>query len=156
MAHHVIEFDSECQSCDATGLYVGMGERSGAAVVCVYCKGTGKRHHRVEYDDFVDRRPRNNVKRVFQCNPGIAIGENDTIRLADFGGLDHTVWAAGEPFTDGTEMRRFTCPAWWYQTADYAQKPNWDECEWGRFSECQHFPDKAQCWARWDREHGNT
>lgn len=155
MAHHVIEFDSKCKACGATGLYMGMGERHGAAVVCEHCGGTGKQHHRIEYDDFNGRRPRDNVKRVFRCNPGISIGESDTVRLEDFGGLDYAAWTAGEPFVAGTEMRRFTCPGWWYQTADFIKKPNWNECRGARFSICPSFPNKAACWARWDREYGN-
>ena len=42
MGEHVIEFDCECESCKGTGLYVGMAEREGSAVVCHTCKGTGK------------------------------------------------------------------------------------------------------------------
>ena len=49
---HVIEFDEKCKSCKGTGLYVGLAERDGAAVVCHTCKGTGKHHVRIEYDDF--------------------------------------------------------------------------------------------------------
>jgi len=30
-----------CKSCSGTGLYSGMGERTGYAVVCLYCKGRG-------------------------------------------------------------------------------------------------------------------
>ena len=32
----------ECQACGGTGLYKGMAERDGAAVVCSCCNGTGK------------------------------------------------------------------------------------------------------------------
>lgn len=30
----------ECQACKGTGLYKGMAERDGAAVVCSHCHGT--------------------------------------------------------------------------------------------------------------------
>jgi len=38
----ILEGECECSACKGTGLYVGMAEREGAAVVCSRCKGTGK------------------------------------------------------------------------------------------------------------------
>jgi len=42
MSHHVVEFDEECPSCQATGLYKGMVESGGIIVQCSTCKGTRK------------------------------------------------------------------------------------------------------------------
>lgn len=42
MSEHIIKIECECNACKGTGLYVGMAERDGAAVVCYTCKGTGK------------------------------------------------------------------------------------------------------------------
>ena len=150
-----IEFNEVCQSCNGTGLYVGMAERDGAAVVCHDCRGTGchKFHHK--YEEFVIRKERSGVERVFQTNPGICIGRGNGHRLADFGGMPLKEWEQGLPFVAGTENRKFTCPCWWYQSADYDRKPEWKECEdmLGRtFSGCPHFGKKAECWARWDKE----
>lgn len=156
MSHHVIEFDEACKSCNSTGLYVGMGEHDGAAVVCLTCKGSGKHHVRIEYDDYNGRQHREGVKRVYQANPGISIGEKPgKLSLEDFGGIPYQDWLEGRSFERGTENRRFTCPAWWYQSADYERKPEWDEC-WGSlgrtFSDCPHFGEKAKCWKRFDDE----
>ena len=52
----------------------------------------------------------------------------------------------------GSEDRKSTCPAWWFQRADYGLKPRWDECKLGSFTACPSFKDKGACWARWDRE----
>ncbi|GAH55007.1 unnamed protein product, partial [marine sediment metagenome] len=41
---HTIEYDCECNDCKGTGLYTGMAEGDGFAVVCHACNGTGKRH----------------------------------------------------------------------------------------------------------------
>jgi hypothetical protein len=50
-------------------------------------------------------------------------------------------------------MRKYTCPAWWYQSADYKKKPNWKEClACGSFSSCKHFSIKQNCWDRFDKE----
>ena len=158
MTHHVIEIECRCQSCTGTGLYVGIAERDGAAVVCHTCKGTGCQHIKLEYDDFEGRQPRENVSRVYQANPGICIGTGNGHRLEDFGGLPYDDWLAGKPFIPGTENRRSTCPTWFYQCAGNDKKPQWDECfeSLGRtFSDCPSFCRKQDCWARWDREFGD-
>ena len=149
------ETDEKCQSCGGTGLYRGMAEGKGAAVVCAKCKGTGCHHFVHEWDEFKGRVTRENVQRVIAVNPGIGVGANEQYRLEDFGGMPYADWLDGKPFPEGSEMRRFTCPCWWYQGADYKRKPEWDEC-WKTlghtFSRCEFFENKVACWARWDRE----
>ena len=155
MADHAIEFDEQCKVCKGTGLYAGMGERNGFAVVCYECNGTGCHHVRIEYDDFKKRIPRNDVRRILQANPGIVCGTDNGHPIHAFGGMSYGEWVAGKQFEPGMEMREFTCPAWWYQRADYDKKPDWDECMAASvFSGCKYFADKAACWDRWDRENG--
>jgi len=130
-----------------------MAERDGFAVQCKACKGAGESTLHVDYDDFDGRLPRQGVFRVLECNPGICAGGT-----SNFGGMPYADWASGLPFPPGSEMREFTCPAWWYQSANYAKRPDWDECKenmgWS-FSKCRCFNNKAACWARWDKEHLN-
>ncbi|MFA5377068.1 MAG: hypothetical protein WC455_15055 [Dehalococcoidia bacterium] len=158
MTRHILELEAECKTCGASGLYVGMAERDGAAVVCSTCKGTGKQIIKVDYADFEERKlPAKLVARVFEVNPGIVIGEGTTkegkhFNLSDFGGMPFHDWLYGKPFPEKSEDRNFTCPAWWYQCANYNKKPKWDECGYGIFSECKHFPSKNRCWNRWDEE----
>lgn len=155
MSHHVFKQEAACDACKATGLYVGLAERDGSAVVCHRCKGTGEMTIRVEWDDFEGRKNRKGVRRVVEVNPGICIGEGNGHRLEDFGGLTYEAWKEGVPFGRHTENRNFTCPTWWYQSADYDKKPEWSECgdSLGRsFSQCPHFANKGTCWARFDRE----
>ena len=158
MAEHVIEYDAECTACNATGIYVGMGECDGAGVVCSRCGGTGKVHRTIKYKDFDAKVRRKDIKRVFKTNPGIGIGdgENKThgkFTLKDFGGMPYEDWFKDKPFPPKSEMRKFSCPAWWYQCADYSKKPNWDECiGCGAFSDCKNFKDKEKCWERFDEE----
>jgi hypothetical protein len=150
-----IELDVKCPDCGGTGLYVGMGEKIGAAIVCYKCNGTGKYHFVYQYEKFIKREDKTGIKRVYKCNPGICIGENDKIRLEDFGGVDYTQWIKNGKFPEKSEDRKYTCPAWWYQTSDYKKKPDWNEClPCGSFSNCDHFIDKAQCWDRFDKEQG--
>lgn len=157
MSQKTIQYRAECDSCNATGLYVGMGERDGAAVVCHYCKGSGSRDVTIKYRDFDGRKDRKGVTRVFQVNPGIGIGEDQSKRLtlASFGGMPYSDWKDGAKFERGDEMRKFTCPAWFYQCADSKLKPEWDECNaaLGRsFSQCPNFANKDACWRQFDRE----
>jgi hypothetical protein len=149
-----IEFDEKCQSCGGTGLYAGMGERDGAAVICHTCKGTGKHHFVHKYDEFVKRVQSRGIRRVLETNPGICVGEREGFcTLEDFGGMDYKAWSKGESFPEHSEMRKYTCPAWWYQSADYKRKPEWDQCiGCGSFSGCDYFKDKAKCWERFDKE----
>lgn len=150
-----IEFDESCKGCGGSGLYIGMAEKDGAAIVCHNCNGTGCYHFEHEYDPFEGRRkaPRNPVKRVYEANPGIVIGEDKGFKLEDFGGMPYEDWVEEKPFERGMENRKYTCPAWWYQSADYKRKPYWDECSCaGCFSSCKHFLNKEKCWERFDEE----
>jgi len=147
-----------CKSCGGTGLYSGMAERDGAAVVCHTCNGTGCDDYEFDYEEFVERKPAKKVKRVYETNPGIGIGEypKQNLKLEDFGGIPYEKWKEGKPFPEGSEMRQYTCPSWWYQGADYKKKPEWDECYQNlgnSFSHCKHFNTKDKCWKRFDIEY---
>jgi hypothetical protein len=154
-----IEFDEVCIACSGTGLYVGMGERDGAAVVCHDCKGTGCFHYVHEYEEFIERANKKGIKRVYQTNPGYCIGENEreNVHLIDFGGMPYFEWKDGNKFDDTMQMRKHTCPGWWYQTIDYDKKPDWAECFsnlGATFSKCKYFAEKEDCWAQSDIEQG--
>jgi len=159
----VFKVKEVCQNCGGTGLYRGMGEGEGAAVVCHTCDGTGCHDFEHSYEEFERRKEKRGVERVFLCNPGIGIGKGPTkegqmLSLSDFGGMPYKEWAAGMKFPKGHEMRKYTCPAWYYQSADYKKKPDWKECNetlGGYISDCKHFKCKAECWVRWDKENGN-
>lgn len=150
----VFTVKEECKSCQGTGLYQGMGEGPGFAVVCSTCKGTGCHEFVHKYRDFTSRKKREGVLRVLRTNPGICVGVAKNLTVTSFGGLSYEDWESGKPFCPGTEMRNFTCPAWWYQGADYDKKPKWDKClGGGTFSSCEYFCNKDACWREWDREH---
>jgi len=155
MSKITIEHDEVCPSCKGTGLYVGMGERNGAAVVCHKCNGTGCYRYVHTFEPFEKRRKREKVKRVYETNPGICIGEGRECRLEDFGGMPFEKWLEGKPFPKRSENRKYTCPAWWYQSADYDKKPRWDECiGCGSFSRCGSFSKKEKCWEKFDKMGG--
>ena len=150
-----IEFDELCKSCGGVGLYVGCCERDGIAVVCNTCNGTGKHHFIHEYEEFTEKKIREDIERVIQTSTGVIVGKiNDDISWV--GGMSYKDWFNGKKFEIGMEMRSRTCPAWYYQSVDYDRKPNWNECcSFGSFSSCVNFVDKHKCWERWDKEFGN-
>ena len=156
MSKHKIEFKEKCSACNGTGLYVGLADnntkRDGSAVICSKCKGSGEYLFVHEYEDLKERERRKDVERVFEVNPGIVIGTNNgALKLTDFGGMPYNDWLAGKPFPSKSENRKYTCPRWWYQLADYKKKPQWNECGavFGRsFFGCPHFKTKASCWNR--------
>jgi len=124
-------------------------------VVCHTCKGTGCERIVVDYEPFAGRLAPEGVFRVFEANPGIVIGRgpHGIYKLVDFGGQPVIDWLNGTPFPPKSENRAFTCPAWWYQSADYNKKPKWDECiGCGSFTNCAHFDSKEKCWERFDAE----
>lgn len=152
--------DVECRSCKATGLYRGMAERDGFAVVCGTCKGTGSEKIEIDYIEFKERKESGNVKRVLLCNPGIMIGINEErgFTYESFGGIPYDDWQNlknPKKFPSKTEDRNHTCPAWFWQTADYKRKPDWGECYdlFGTsFNKCKYFKEKDKCWKRFDNE----
>lgn len=146
----IIECIEECNECKGTGVYVGMAERAGFGVVCYKCNGTGKHHFRHEFKEFTSRKLKAGVKTIIETNPGICLGGE-----LNFGGMSYEDWLNGRKFEQGMEMREYTCPAWWYQTADYKKKPDWGWCHTslgGSFSQCEHFACKKGCWERFDKE----
>jgi len=149
-----LKIERQCTDCNGTGLYVGMAEHNGAAVVCHGCRGTGKEIIEIDNTPFTGRKERLDVKCVYQTNPGICMGTGNGHTLEEFGGMPYKEWALGLKFPKGSEMRKYTCPAWFYQSADYEKKPNWKECGGGSFSACSSFPNKEKCWKRWDKEFG--
>ncbi len=150
------ETEAKCEDCKGTGLYVGLAERDGMAVVCHTCKGTGCRKIIVNYEDFEGRKERKGIKRVIETNVGIITGEKDDLKLDHFGGMPYEDWKNGKIFPPKSEMRNFVCPAWWYQSANYDLKPNWEECiGWGTFSGCKCFLTKEKCWTKFDAEQLN-
>lgn len=157
MGHHVIEYDCQCKDCQGTGVYKGLGERDVFGVVCYHCDGTGKRHEKIEYDDFEGRKRIPGVTQMLECNPGIVAGINpeEGLTIESFGGMPYEDWFKGNPFPAKSEMRQFTCPAWWYQNTNYDLKPDWCHeygFHFGSFSTCPRFPNKELCWQRFDEE----
>ncbi len=146
-----VTVECECRACGGTGLYVGMCERDGAAIICSPCKGTGK--SKITYTPFEGRRePPEGVTRVFVTNPGIRLNPSETS-----GGVSLENWLLGaDPGVPGCEARGHSCPLLWYQSVDPDKKPDWEGCvSYGvALFDCPFFDTKSSCWAKWDKERG--
>lgn len=62
MADKIKTVRAKCDSCGGTGLYSGMCEGEGNAVVCLGCAGTGGMM--IRYEPFVDRKGRRDIETV--------------------------------------------------------------------------------------------
>jgi hypothetical protein len=110
MGRYIFDHDVECDYCKGTGLYKGMAEKGGAAVVCYQCEGTGERHIHIEYNKFKGRKIRTDVKRVYTTAAGyiitdenVVIPEEHTILRFSKAGIKYREWLDGgepEPIKD--------------------------------------------------------
>ena len=142
-----LEWTEECSKCGGNGLYVGMAERDGAAVVCRTCDGTGRVERRHEYYEFSGRREREDITQVYATSAGIVLAPNVV-----FGGVSYSEWKERPEsvYDRGVELRQHVCPKWWAQSVG-KPGPAWKPCvQVNRFSDCWYFGDKSACWAAWD------
>ena len=154
-----IEMTIQCQSCKGTGVYVGMAERDGAAVVCQNCKGTGKYNYKFEYEDFTGLKTRDDVTRVYKQSYGFIIAP----KVLDFKGhgeidmqkegVSYSEFIAGNM---PEHTKQLACPMLADQAACHRIKGFVEECErldgrclLGRsLSSCGNQPQKDSCWER--------
>jgi hypothetical protein len=74
---------TECQECGGTGLYRGMLEPKGTAVVCVRCIGTGCQY--ISYRPFTKRKTLKGVKKVYRVGGFFTPEkERDKMTIAEF------------------------------------------------------------------------
>lgn len=78
-----VKIEAECDSCSGTGLYSGMCEAKGEAVVCIRCGGTGKQI--VSVKTFSARHEKRGIKTVRRSRGGfIATGVGGTGRTITY------------------------------------------------------------------------
>jgi len=62
---------AECSACDGTGLYCGMCEATGTAVICIRCGGTGCEE--ISYKPFEGRKGRRGIQSVKWSRGGFIV-----------------------------------------------------------------------------------
>ncbi len=156
-----IELDIECQACKGTGIYVGMGERDGAGVVCHGCDGTGKYHRVFEYKEFNGRAKRDDVKRVYKSSYGYRFAPKK-MKFDRVGEIDLTQEGVSyAEFLEGKRpqhIREMACPMLADQSACHSMSgfTNMCDCAGRLITECPQYKDRATCWERFDKAAGEA
>jgi hypothetical protein len=149
-----------CTSCGGTGLYVGMAEREGAAVVCHKCNGTGCFEHEFKYVLFEERVLRKDVKRVFKTSCGYGHSAIDrtskegTVIEFSKAGVAYEDWLKGEK---PKPVKTLYCPYLWEnQNIQDSNHPCHKtlfstKCEDGlslgcSVTSCKFYGEKSKCW----------
>ena len=141
----------ECSRCNGTGLYIGMAEHNGAAVVCNSCKGLGETTF--SYNEFTGRKKRENVKRVYKGAYGYGISAEDvTTNEGKF--LPYSQYGCTyEEWLNGAEPKHIEflyCP-YMADNKGIGNEPL-ERCRYegrsicGLISDCKFYDDKATCW----------
>jgi hypothetical protein len=134
---YIIEGMVQCAECKGTGLYQGMAEHDGAAVVCYSCCGQGCKLVTLKFEKFTEREILEGVKRVYHTAGGYGISAKDVttregklIRFSEFG-CAYEEWLEGvapKPIED------LHCP---YQLG------------FGRLDNCKLRDSMDVCWKRY-------
>jgi len=141
-----------CHVCNGTGLYQGMAERDGCAVICTSCNPLGSGGYPITYEQFVERKklPKNKIKRVFKNSCGYVHSSKDTEGIAfSQSGCTYEEWLDGK---EPEPVRELYCPfEWTAQDRDMNGLYN-AKCEktlrtGSLISKCSCRDEKAVCWA---------
>lgn len=148
MTDTALTIEITCKSCHGTGLYVGLAERDGAAVVCSTCTGTGR--STFTYEPFTGRAAAPAGVTSVHVARGYMLGQGHP--RCD-GGLPISEWEPGKTVPADEQLY---CP-FLYTGQEWCAKP--ETPSWGgqpaapllagsRISDCKHWLDKADCWRR--------
>ena len=158
-----IRMNIECPSCSGTGLYVGMGEGKGTAVICHKCNGTGAFIYSYSYTIFKSRKVITNVKRVYLSGTGYRLGLGKINFLNGVGEIDMDKEGVSyNEFLNGEKpkhIKKLTCPMYVEQAKCHSIKGFIDECERlnngyiGNISSCKEYKQQniLYCWDRFER-----
>ena len=154
-----IEMKIECPACNGTGLYKGMGEGEGTAVVCHQCNGSGAYMYSYSYEDFTERKTKEGVDRVYLSGMGYRLGlgkiDFKNIGLIDMDkeGVSYSDFKNGKM---PQHIKKLACPMIADQGACHEIDGFVDECDrlglsWGRqITDCPKYAEKEQCWERFE------
>jgi len=160
-----IEMVIECPACEGSGVYNGIGEGDGLAVICYKCNGSGAYKYHYSYNEFTGRKIKEGILRVYKQGYGYKLGLG-TINFDMVGEVDMTSEGVSyQEFLDGKEpehIKKLACPMLADQGACHSIKGFIDEC--GRLhgsmllgirlTQCNYYPRKAKCWKRFKKLKG--
>ena len=154
-----IELKVECPFCKGTGLYQGMGEGKGVAVVCYKCAGTGAFMYSYSYEAFTGRKTKEGVQRVYLSGMGYGLGLGK-IKFTDIGEIDMDKEGISyDEFVDGKtpcHIKKLGCPMRADQGVCHDIKGFTGKCNelnggWlSCITDCKSYRDKDKCWDRFN------
>jgi len=161
MKKKVIELYEVCGSCGGTGLYQGMAEKDGCAVICSTCDGTGAIHYKHEYIPFTKRKEQKGVRRVFKTSCGYGHcaedyqfpNRSDVIKFSE-AGCTYEEWKNG---VAPKPVKELYCPKL-FMHQDLSEHPTlkkFCDKEVGSYiPECyKGSKDKLKkCWEMWEKD----
>lgn len=145
----------ECEDCKGTGLFKGVAERGGAAVVCSCCHGTGKRE--ITYNKFEGRKEIAGVTRVFEGVSGYLHSDEDittkdgkTLHYSQYG-CSYDAWKSG---VNPTPMEELYCPLEYHSNTSVNGKPFFcglcaEDYSEESIKDCYFYDRKEMCWKEW-------
>ena len=156
-----IEMEIECPECSGTGVYMGIGERGGAAVVCTKCNGSGKCLYRYQYKKFTGRKIDEKVKRVYLRGMGYCISTG-IVTMKDSGiTIDFDKEGVSyQEFLNGTipkHIKSLGCPMLADQSACHGIDGFTSECNKlnggyvSLITNCKHKSKMHECWNRFEK-----
>lgn len=156
-----IEMVIECPSCKGAGVFAGMGEGQGAAVVCSQCEGSGAYKYEFHYHEFTGKKIRDDIERVYLKGCGYKIGTG-VIDFGEAGAIDMDKEGVSyKEFLAGAmpdHIKALGCPMMADQGACHKIGGFVDECMklnggWiGMIPRCANQCNKADCWRRFNEE----
>ncbi len=143
-----------CQSCSGTGLYIGMAERDGAAVICTKCDGTGCYSYKFTYEDFVQRKARKGVSRVFKTSAGYVHSSKD-VNGVEFSksGVSYDEWLRGK---EPGPIKELYCPKQWTHQSWNSSTCNANCFAGSLIRDCSYRSEMAKCWEEYDKSQPNN
>lgn len=155
-----IEMEIECPACKGTGLYSGMGEGKGVAVICHKCNGTGAYMYSYSYKEFAGRKLQKDIKRVYLSGTGYRLGLGKINFSGGIGEIDMDKEGVSyDEFLNDKmpqHIKKLGCPMLTDQGACHDKKGFVDKCNkinggWiGTITDCKNQPNKEQCWKRFE------
>lgn len=138
----------ECPDCGGTGLYVGLAERDGSAVICHTCKGTGCYEKTFNYSLFTKKKVRKDVKRVYKSSFGYIHTVEDIKvegELQEFSkaGVDYESWLTGAA---PRPLKTLYCPLLWTHQEWHSPIHCKDGSAGMYIPNCPHKFEMEKCW----------
>lgn len=141
-----ISVQAVCNACGGTGLYIGMAERDGVAVVCSTCNGSGAMT--VRYTPFKRQLPAPASVTSVHVARGYVLGDKHP---ACDGGLPIEQWKQGVIVPADEKLYcpyLYTHQDWCAHPRDPENNHNNAPMLWGRIDECPYWIEKDECWKR--------